>query len=390
VVATVVLGTAGKPLAFTLFAPKAAASTPKMDEADEDGVAGEEEGVPSADDAPTAAAGGADEEGEEDFAVDTRPEEEDGEADGEDGGDGTGDDDGDGGDEDQDLFADLLVVGTSIDPALIDAQFEGSRRHFEPAVLRGRGIKLLARLGHTDSVDDEDTRQPDKPKPSRPDASDAVVACQWCKCNCSYSSVLPPCGCALTHTLRYAPPPPPPPPSSVSRTQRWARAAPQGKLACLLLEGGELHRWSFHKSVKDLGKQRVIPQGSGQQPTCMCWASGSEKDGRVLVGTSEGRLTLVALESMADLATLPGHSAPVSGCVWQGGGGGGQQADSGSSSEAMSTAVSCSWDATLRLWSIQVTSTSTHHPASSVTPTRPTPVVTAGVADARRSTPTSS
>eukprot|EP01047_Picozoa_sp_COSAG01_P132596 COSAG01_NODE_62490_length_283_cov_0.924324_1_plen_65_part_01 len=63
--------TAGKPLAFTLFAPKAVASTPKMGEADEDGVAGEEEGVPSADGAPTAAAGGADEEGEEDFAVDT-------------------------------------------------------------------------------------------------------------------------------------------------------------------------------------------------------------------------------------------------------------------------------------------------------------------------------
>ena len=201
-----------------------------------------------------------------------------------------------------DLFADMLVVGKNVDVNAAEGVFEEDSMFFEPRVLRGKGIKLLSRIsegtGMDDMMVDEDVDPEEKEKGS-------VIACQW---------------------------------------------SPGGKNIVCVFHDGMLQRWKLKKGIQDCGKQRCFAN-EAEDPTCMCWGSDSDDAARVLIGTSEGRLVLIAIGTMADVATLDGHTAPVSGCHWR------QltdeQADDGNGTHEV---VSSSWDGTTRVWSLLIDS----------------------------------
>ena len=208
--------------------------------------------------------------------------------------DGTGGDGEDAGD----LFGDLLVVGKNVDPNAIDNQFQEDAQFFEPRVLRGRGLKLLSRISEGNGADDLDSEA----DPDQKDR-DSVIACRW---------------------------------------------SPGGKHIVSVFHDGSLQRWSLKKGIKDCGKQRALANEE-EDPTCMCWASDSDDVARVLIGTSEGRLILVAVETMADLTTMEGHTGPISSCFWRH-----LSDDEASSGGGTDEAVSCSWDGTTRIWSVLI------------------------------------
>jgi WD40 repeat protein len=210
------------------------------------------------------------------------------------------DKDGEGGEDAGDLFDDLLVVGTTVDPHAVDGIFEEDSMFFEPRILRGKGLKLLSRISEGTDLDDldEDADPEEKDKGS-------VISCRW---------------------------------------------SPGGKNIVCIFHDGMLQRWSLKKGIKDCGKQRAIVNES-EDPTCMCWGSDTDEAARVLIGTSEGRLVLVALDTMADVTTLDGHTAPVSGCHWRH-----LSEEQAADNNGTDEVVSSSWDGSTRIWSILIDS----------------------------------
>eukprot|EP01043_Picozoa_sp_COSAG02_P044197 COSAG02_NODE_3924_length_6038_cov_15.373127_2_plen_1108_part_00 len=196
-----------------------------------------------------------------------------------------------------DLFGDLCVVGKTVDPDAVDGTFEQDSMFFEPRVLRGKGLKLLSRISDGDGLDDMD----EDADPDRKD-NGSVIACRW---------------------------------------------SPAGKHIVCMFHDGMLQHWSLKNGIKDCGKKRAIVSES-EDPTCMCWGSDTDKAARVLIGTSEGRLVLTAVDTMADLATLDGHTGPVSGCHWR------HLGDQESNDTGTDEVVSSSWDGSTRVWSISI------------------------------------
>ena len=205
----------------------------------------------------------------------------------------TGDDDDAG-----DMFGDLCVVGKTVDPEAVDGIFEEDSVLFEPRVLRGKGLKLLSRISDGNGLDDLD----EDADPERK-GKGAVIACRW---------------------------------------------SPAGKHIVCMFHDGMLQHWSLKNGVKDCGKKRAIVNES-EDPTCMCWGSDTDIAARVLIGTSEGRLVLTAVDTMADLATLNGHTAPVSGCHWRH-----VRDEDAAGTAGTDEVVSSSWDGSTRVWSISI------------------------------------
>lgn len=269
-----------------------------------------------------------------------------GDSDGDDGGEGEEENNGaDDGEDGPAAAFDFMLAGTSIDPNAIDAminaaigQTEAGDREdvfVEPKVLVGRGLKLRSF----------------REAPAAVAAAAAVVVDGPALADSGASQSLP----ALK-------------PEQDLVQMVWI---PGGRQIICGYRSGHIERCTVGDNEISYGERARAVADRAADLTALCWASETtEQDGgRVLIGTSTGGLALVSLASLTDIATLRGHTDAVSCVVWRAGTSHGkltkkavavaeveeeEDDDFGRGSES-DIVVSCSWDNSVRIWSLTPT-----------------------------------